>query len=577
MSARRTAISYTRFSDPKQAKGDSQDRQASMFKTFCGQHGLTPLTEVYADKGKSGFKDEHRKNGRLGVLIAEAKAGRFEPGTVIVVEAWDRLGRLRPDRQTELVAELLRIGINIGVCRLNEIFTEEDFGSHKWTTLAVFIQLAYQESKQKSDRGAASWVRRRERARAKKGTLIGGRLPAWVERPDPAADTLRLVPDRVATVRRIFELAAGGHGYNAIIKRLTDDRVPVFGEVVVRPDRVRSAFCGRWTRPYLAMILNDRRVVGEHQPRKADGTPDGKPLADYYPAAVPEQLFLLARAAQGDRATGGKPKVRQRTYVNVFRSLLVHARDGEAFVLHNRGSAAKPDLILVNATGYDGRAKSFTLPYPVFETCILSELAELKPRDVLPAVRGKPSREAVLRAKLKNVRADMAGLQADLREGYSKAIAMALREKEAEEIKLADQLQDELARSVRPAARAFAEVPGLVEMIRTAADPDAVRLKLRVALQQTVESIHVLIVPIGAVRLCVVEVRFMGGWVRSYLVYHRSAANQRPALTWIQSYRDDLIDDIYTLTNREHVERVASGFAKLPPDELAQYAAAAAG
>src|SRR6516165_4543042 len=165
-SPRRLALSYTRFSDPIQSQGDSEPRQMEMFRFFCQTHNLTPLTEVFADRGRSGYKDEHRKKGRLGQLIAMAKDGRFDPGTVIVVEAWDRLGRLRPDRQTELVAELLRTGVRIGVCRLNDIFTEEDFGTHKWTTLAVFIQLAYQESKQKAERVAASWTRRRERARS---------------------------------------------------------------------------------------------------------------------------------------------------------------------------------------------------------------------------------------------------------------------------------------------------------------------------------------------------------------------------------------------------------------------------
>jgi hypothetical protein len=40
-----------------------------MFRSFCQLHNLTPLRDVYADKGRSGFS------------------------SVIVVEAWDRLGR----------------------------------------------------------------------------------------------------------------------------------------------------------------------------------------------------------------------------------------------------------------------------------------------------------------------------------------------------------------------------------------------------------------------------------------------------------------------------------------------------
>src|SRR5262249_31662518 len=150
---RRLAISYSRFSDPSQARGDSESRQEEMFRDFCQRHNLTPVQEVFVDRGRSGYHDEHRKKGRLGQLIAMAKDNRFESGTVIVVEAWDRLGRLRPDRQTDLLAELLRTGVSIGVCRLNEIFCEDDFGTHKWTTLAVFVQPAVQGCEPKGQRG----------------------------------------------------------------------------------------------------------------------------------------------------------------------------------------------------------------------------------------------------------------------------------------------------------------------------------------------------------------------------------------------------------------------------------------
>src|SRR5262245_3761572 len=95
---RRIAVSYSRFSDPKQRKGDSEVRQQQDFRSFCQRHNLTPAGEVYVDRGRSGYTDEHRKKGRLGQLIAAAKDGAFDPGTVIVVERWDRLGRLIPNK-----------------------------------------------------------------------------------------------------------------------------------------------------------------------------------------------------------------------------------------------------------------------------------------------------------------------------------------------------------------------------------------------------------------------------------------------------------------------------------------------
>ena len=85
MSTRRLAISYSRFSDPKQAKGDSETRQDQLFRDFCSLHNLTPLGEIFADRGKSGYKDEHRKKGRLGVLIGGLKRVREHGGSVNLV------------------------------------------------------------------------------------------------------------------------------------------------------------------------------------------------------------------------------------------------------------------------------------------------------------------------------------------------------------------------------------------------------------------------------------------------------------------------------------------------------------
>jgi DNA invertase Pin-like site-specific DNA recombinase len=562
---RRLGISYSRFSDPKQQRGDSQERQDELFRGFCERHNLTPLGEVFADKGRSGYKDEHRQKGRLGQLIAAAKDRRFEPGSVIVVEAWDRLGRLRPDKQTELVAELLRTGVSIGVCRLDDIFSEDDFGTHKWTTLAVFIQLAFQESKQKAERVADSWRRRRDRAR-EDGQLLTGQLPAWVERTKAG---LRLIPDRGDTVRRIFRLAADGLGEMRIVKTLTRDGTPPFGEVIIREGRSRSQFAGRWCRPYVALILRDRRVLGEMQPRTSDGEPAGPALAGYFPPAVTEEEFLLAQAGLDARRNKDRGRAaREARYVNAFRGLLRHARDGEGFMLHNKGTAKEPSLILVNASGVEGRGRSWTFPYPIFEEAILGRLRELDPREILPREKETPLRVDVLRARLARARADLADLQADLKKGYSRALAEVLREKEAEEEQVGRELQEELARSVKPAARAWEELPGLVEMIRTADDPDAVRLRLRVALRQLVEHASVLLVRKGAWQLCCVQLGFTGGARRDYLIGYIPAAYCRKGGWWCRSFAAAGVADSLDLRKPAHAARLEKALLAIDLDEL---------
>jgi DNA invertase Pin-like site-specific DNA recombinase len=564
---RRLAISYSRFSDPKQGKGDSETRQEEMFRDFCARHNLTPLGEVFADRGRSGYKDEHRKKGRLGQLIAAAKDERFEPGTVIVVEAWDRLGRLRPDRQTDLIAELLRTGVQVGICRLNDTFSEDDFGTHKWTTLAVFIQLAYQESKQKAERVAASWQRRRERAR-EGGDLLTTRLPAWMEMG--ADGNPRLIPERAAVVKRIFRMAGEGMGLKRILAALSRDKVRPFGEVVVREGRSRSQFSGKWTRAYVRLILNDRRAVGEYQPKSGDGrSADGAPLPGYFPAAVTEEEFLLARAGQEGRRSPDKNgewrRPRQGTHVNVFKGLLTQALDGEGFVIHNQGTRKAPRLILVNAAAVEGRGPYTTFPYPVFEEGVLKLLSEVDPRDVLPSERQARSRADVLRAKLANHRSDVARLKADLKGGYSKALADVLRDAEAAEEETGRELQEELARSVRPAAKAWGELPDLAEMVKKADDPEAVRLRLRPVLRRVVEDIRVLIVRRASWQLCAAQVFFEGGARRDYLIAHQSAGFRRPGGWWAKNLPPEVTaGHDFDLRDREQALELARVLGEVP-------------
>jgi DNA invertase Pin-like site-specific DNA recombinase len=538
-SARRTGISYRRFSDPKQGKGDSEDRQDRDYRGFCKRHNLTPLVsdEDYTDRGRSGFHDEHRKKGKLGRLVAAAKDGAFESGDVVVVEAWDRLGRLRPDKQINLVQELLQTGVDIGVCRLDDIFTEADFGTHKWITLAVFIELAYQESLQKSERHFKLWEKRRERAR-KNGKFMAGELPGWLQRVN---GEIVPIPERVAAVRRIFRLSGDGFGAARIMRTLIAEKHLPFGS------------SGKWNVAYLDKILNDRRVLGEMQPRHTNNDPAGPVIANYFPRVIEDDEFNLARAGQVARRqkvdTRGRKQVdklgrpiydgpRDRQRVNVFQSLLVSALDGEPFILHNRGSARKTPMVLLNNAGVACRAKSQTFPYDVLEKALLWEaLPGLDPADVLPRTQTEnPSVVETLRARLKSIRADIAGLQADLKDAYSKHLSAVLRDKEAEEEKVAGELQDELAKSARTVERAWEQMPRLAHLIET--EGDAARLRIRPVLRAIVSDARMLVVRCASWSLAATQFWFVGGGHRSWLICYRQACRFRPGGAWADSLTD---------------------------------------
>jgi DNA invertase Pin-like site-specific DNA recombinase len=564
MKRRRIGVSYNRFSEPKQGKGDSEDRQDRDYRAFCQHHNLTPAGEVYTDRGRSGYKDEHRKKGRLGVLIAAAKDSAFEKDTVIVIEAWDRLGRLRPDKQTELVAELLRTGVSIGVCRLNDIFAEEDFGTHKWAILSTFIMLAYQESKQKAERVAAAWVKRRQRAR-ETGKAMSARLPAWLRLVDGKQEP---IPERVAAIARIFDLSALEYGRSRIIKTLIAEKVPPFGK------------SGKWSSPYIARILNDRRVLGELQPRKDDGTPDGDVIPNYFPRIVSDDKFAAARLAQTERREGaGRTGKRDRKWVNTFQGLLIDATDGGTFFLGYHGTASDPQFYLINAEGNGGRGPTRCIPYATFEEGILGKLAEVSAADVLPKRSEQADKARALRAKLAKVRGDLAGLKEDLARGYDRHLADLLRACGEEEERIAAELMEEMARNARPAEKVWGELPSLVALIREKGDE--ARLRIRTVLHNLVEEIRVLLVRrnAGKIRksrqdnkrkgselLIAAQVFFKGGTVRSYLFRHQSAGFHRPERWSVRSFADTGAGPI-DLRDREQAQRLAAALETAPPGD----------
>jgi DNA invertase Pin-like site-specific DNA recombinase len=547
---KKLAVSYARWSDPKQDTGDSRTRQEQDYRSFVQQHNLTPSGQAFTDEGTSGFRGRHRQKGQLKELVEAAQAGTWEKGTIIVVEAWDRLGRMIPNKQIRLIEELLETGVSIGIVRLNDTFTYADFGSHKWTILSTFVMLAYQESLQKSDRVKRAWKNRRDRVREGQGSLPCV-CPAWCEvtaYERGKGGQLRLVPERAEAIRRIFELAAQGYGLVRIVQTLIQEgRAPFAG--------------GHWSRAYVRLILSDRRALGELQLCDREGNADGPPVKSYLPAVVSEEEFALARAGMlARKGTRDRvPTAKRKAHFNLFKGLLRHARDGGSFYLRDPGPHVK-GLVLRTSTGDDGRGKNYTFPYLPFEGAILKLLKELNPADVLPGGKDTPGLADVLRAKLAAIRQDLAGLQADLKEGYSKALSTVLREKEIEEEQIATRLQEELAKAARHAERDWEELPNLAALVKEGGDE--ARLRLRPVLRRVVSGMWILPVRRGSYLLVAVQIYFADSDARrNYLIVHQATGFNRPGGGWAESFAKAGLPEALDLRRRDHVRQLERDLA----------------
>jgi DNA invertase Pin-like site-specific DNA recombinase len=484
-----------RWSKAEQSSGDSKRRQREEFLAFCVNHDLTPADKGYADEGVSGFSDKRRTKGSLGRFIELAKRGAFEKGTVLVVEAWDRLSRERPDKTINLVQDLLRTGVSIGVCRLNNVFSEGDFGTEKFILLTLFAQLAFQESQQKSDRLKA--VARARKRRAAEGIILTGNPPAWIR---IEGGKYVPIPDKAETVKYVFKLAGEGIGVHKIVQRLTNEDVPPIGK------------SGKWTKTYVEKILTSRRAVGEYQPRFKNGKPDGPPVPKFFPEVVTDDEWIKARqGAEGRRRKRGRPT----KFVNIFVGL-IRGVQGEPYMVQTRTNKnGRRSRVLITKDAAEGRASALTYPYIDFEANIIVMLREAQGMEFSPRPR---NRLAELNDQLAKAEEQTALWNEEADKGHSKYVAEKLRNAEAKEDAIRAERDQERLLAADPIERTWNEVQ---RTLMKALETDEERLRLRRMLRDIVEEIRILIVPRGRSRFLFATVCFTNGEHRDYLMAHR--------------------------------------------------------
>jgi hypothetical protein len=442
--------------------------------------------------------------------------------------------------------------------------------------IQLILERAAEESERKSERVGAAWSEKRRRVRdgeAQAPTKRMGngfkalthRLPAWVGRQ---GDRLVEIPDKADVVRLIFRLAASGYGYSAIVKKLTADGVPAFGENVVREGRVRSAHSGKWSIPYVVRILNDRRAVGEYQPCGPGRQPEGAPIKDYFPAGVTEDEFWAARAGNGRRGT--KRTTRAGKHVCLFAGLLFNARDGGDYIAASKptrgaaGAARTYRRVLITRASLVQHVPACSFPLDVFEQAVLSRLAEIRPHDILNG-DCPPDETTALRAEHDNVQAELdAGTVFMNEHGFSDAIGKRITLLEERKRKLLADLAQARQQAAHPLSESWGEAKSLVGVLNNATDLVDVRIRLRAALRRIVDSIWILVVTRGRDRLCACQIWFNGAVprCRSYFILHRAAGNHRPADWYVRSFADVHQADALDLRRKADVrdlERVLQG------------------
>ena len=269
------AYSYTRFSTPEQAQGDSKRRQAAKYDELCKRHNLTPAAS-YFDEGVSAYKGKNRTKGDLAKFLSLVESGKVEQGSWLVVESLDRLSRQGPRQTRKLLEGLLENQIIVATCSPERVLTEKSLDDvFAIIEVALIASRAREESDRKSERVKAAWGNKLVNADKE---IVTRRCPAWLTY-DETRQGWKELPERVRVIKQIFNWTLKGLGQRAIAKRLNTEGVPPF--------KTSKRDGKQWGYSYVRLILVDRRVRGEFKSQSGN-------VPDYFPAISTESTLAWA-------------------------------------------------------------------------------------------------------------------------------------------------------------------------------------------------------------------------------------------------------------------------------------------
>ncbi|MHC1769010.1 MAG: recombinase family protein [Verrucomicrobiia bacterium] len=413
--------SYTRFSSPEQALGDSERRQIEAAQRYADEHGMVLDKELrMIDRGLSGFHGTHRKKGAFGEFLRKVETGEVPRGSILLVENTDRLSR-EPIMTilVDIVGKLLKHGVTIQTLSPPDTFTLESVNNGGIWRLVAYGQMGHAESEKKSERIKASWARKRKDASER---ILTGRGPAWLRVQN---DQWHVIPEAADTIRLIYKLKLEGFGKGVIEKKLNQ-------QATWTPPG-RNGKASGWRASYIEKILRNRAVMGEFQPHRRerkvldDGEekrvrlPEGDPIADYFPCVVEPKLFYaVQRKMKAAAAIDGNGGGRTGKAMNVFQNLVKCAYCGGPMVFIDKGRTLKGGRYLVCDTGRRGvkdeqgnpKCAAHSVRYDEFEGTLLDNLTKLKPDRVLPNPKEQADQAKELQASIAGLAGEVADVTA---------------------------------------------------------------------------------------------------------------------------------------------------------------------
>ena len=353
------AYSYARFSSSEQRGGSSLKRQLDMAREWCDERPNIELDESLTDEGISAFEGSHLVSGALGIFLEKCRNGEIPKKSILIVEAFDRLTRMKKSKAHRLFWRLLEY-VDLVVLRLGDDLITEDRVNEDESliySIVASLNLGHMESKQKAERLKRGWNAKNVKAE-QGGYLRTERVPAWMKvedydgksKIDPKTQMIKfrthrtkapqvvvsLIEERAKVVKDIFKWYTKGVPIREIQRKLNAQKIKPFG---------RADY---WHKSAIDKILNYHQTYGAFQIGEYRTNEDGRkeriPVGDviknYFPKVISEKVW---KSVQQARQTGNFKGARPEQ--NALASLCVCPKCGSALKRKSYAKKSKPRLI----------------------------------------------------------------------------------------------------------------------------------------------------------------------------------------------------------------------------------------
>lgn len=326
----RTAVSYIRFSSPRQEFGTSLERQLEGTKEFCKRHKLfLDETKTIKDLGLSGHKGKNAAIGNLKTFIDAVKLRKIPVGTVLVVEALDRLTRDSITEAQHLLTTILTAGVDIGLVGEDKIFSLEYINNNPYELIVASSLLIRggDESKRKSWLTTRNWQIKMDWVKDEKRP-VALNPPCWLGYKNHGKGTLgwwELDEAKVELIKKVYsDYLKSGLGIWQLTHQMNENKVPVITKRG-RPD-------SKWHRITLHRLLTDKAVIGIY-------TNLEPPIEKYFPAIIDEDTFYAVQSKLKSRIRArGRTNLRD---ISLFKGICKCSRCGSTMTRITRTRKGK--------------------------------------------------------------------------------------------------------------------------------------------------------------------------------------------------------------------------------------------